>query len=327
MKRSIWRIIFPLAAWVLAACTPVANAPAPLATATEQAALDSKPALEVGATKEPTKSPDELAQPPIDPPATPEAGALSQPVFWQDTVLGLAFELPAGWYTLPAAEGRGVTVSSFDPEREPHKLEWTDQMARMHVRLPAAAEAPMPLEVWLEQARAAASAAHLDVTAVEETQVAGQAAYRLTLVSGSGGVVQQVLALVDGRPVEMLVEGNPELVQPVLDTLRIYPPDGLKPADSETPAAGICAEVKGETALIELGTGPDGLPLAGRCWILPAQARILLVNASQEALHFTFAGYAVDLEPGEERALGRNAGEMLARGAHALPYGPQLWLK
>lgn len=316
MKKSILFWIFTLTAWVLTSCAPAADAPAPVPTATEQAAVDPRPTPEV----------EKAGQPPIDSPATPEAGPLLEPVLWQDTALGLAFDLPAGWYALPAAEERGITLSSFDPEREPHKLEWTDQEARMHVRLPAA-EAPLPLGAWLEQARAAASAAHLDVTAVAETQVAGQAAYRLTLASGSGGVVQQVLARVDGRPVEMLVEGNPERIQPVLDTLRVYPPDGLKPADSETPAAGICGEVKGETARIELGTGPDGLPLAGRCWILPAQARILLVNASQEALHFTFAGFAVDLEPGEERALDLPVGDMLARGAHALPHGPQLWLK
>ncbi len=107
----------------------------------------------------------------------------------------------------------------------------------------------------------------------------------------------------------------------------IAPAAGLKPADSDTPAAGICAEAASAVARIVLGAGPDGLPLAGRCWVLPPAVRIRLVNGSDAPLVFDFAHYRVDLAAGEEMLLDLPVGEFLAPGVHFLPNGPEIWLK
>ncbi len=102
---------------------------------------------------------------------------------------------------------------------------------------------------------------------------------------------------------------------------------GLKPADSDTPAAGICAQAAGELQRIELGAGPDGLPLAGRCWVLPQAVRLQLVNGTDAPLVFNFARYHVDLSPRAEMLLDSPVGEYLAPGVHFLPHGPEIWVK
>ena len=102
---------------------------------------------------------------------------------------------------------------------------------------------------------------------------------------------------------------------------------GLKPADSDTPAAGICGEAQGDPVSIVLGIGPDGIPLAGRCIkITPAQ-RIKLINQSNGPFNILFGEYHIDLPVGSEMLLGKPAGQFLARGVHFLPMGPVLWVK
>jgi len=101
----------------------------------------------------------------------------------------------------------------------------------------------------------------------------------------------------------------------------------LKPADSDTPAAGICGEAQGEIMSIVLGAGQDGLPLAGRCIVFAPSQHIQLVNGTDAALAFDFAGFHVDLPAGGEMLLNRPVGEYLALGVHFLPHGPEIWVK
>jgi hypothetical protein len=102
---------------------------------------------------------------------------------------------------------------------------------------------------------------------------------------------------------------------------------GLKPADSDTPAAGICGEPKDEIVRIVLGSGPDGLPLAGRCLIIHPDQRLKLANGTGSQLSLDFAQFHMDLSAGEEMLLDRPVGEYLALGVHFLPLGPELWVK
>lgn len=102
---------------------------------------------------------------------------------------------------------------------------------------------------------------------------------------------------------------------------------GLKPADSDTPAAGICGEPKDAILHIVLGSGPDGLPLAGRCLIIRPGQRIQLANGTGSQLSLDFAQFHMDLSAGEEMLLDRPVGEYLALGVHFLPLGPELWVK
>ena len=115
---------------------------------------------------------------------------------------------------------------------------------------------------------------------------------------------------------------------PVPDTATPSPSSsGLKPADSDTPAAGICGEAQGDPVSIILGIGPDGIPLAGRCIkITPAQ-RIKLVNQSANLINMNLAGYQINLAVGGEMLLDKPVGQYLATGVHFLPMGPELWVK
>lgn len=102
---------------------------------------------------------------------------------------------------------------------------------------------------------------------------------------------------------------------------------GLKPADSETPTAGLCDEAHEEPVSIVLGLGPDGIPLAGRCiQITPAQ-RIKLINQSNGPFNTQFGEYHIDLAVDSELLLDKPVGQYLAQGVHFLPMGPELWVQ
>lgn len=106
-----------------------------------------------------------------------------------------------------------------------------------------------------------------------------------------------------------------------------YPLPFLKPADGDTPAAGICGTSPGEIVQIELGTGPDGLPLGGRCVQVTPVQRIELANPTFESFHVTFGMFDVDVSSGSVVLLDKAVGEYLAPGVHFLPNGPVIWLK
>lgn len=101
----------------------------------------------------------------------------------------------------------------------------------------------------------------------------------------------------------------------------------LKPADSDTPAAGICADTQYDPVSIPLGSGPDGLPLAGRCIVVNTTQRIQLINQTESQVNFQFAGFDIDLPTGGEVLLDKPAGDYLALGVHLLPMGPEVWVK
>lgn len=101
----------------------------------------------------------------------------------------------------------------------------------------------------------------------------------------------------------------------------------IKPADADTPAAGICGSGAGEIVQIQLGTGSDGLPLGGRCVQVTPLQRIELVNLTLESFHMTFGMFDVEVPSGGMVLLDKPAGEYLAPGVHDLPNGPALWLK
>lgn len=101
----------------------------------------------------------------------------------------------------------------------------------------------------------------------------------------------------------------------------------LKPADSDTPAAGICGEAPYDPVSILLGSGPDGLPLAGRCIVVNTTQRIRLINQTGSQVNMQFAGFNIDLPAGGEMLLDKPIGDYLALGVHLLPMGPEVWVK
>jgi hypothetical protein len=311
--------------FLLSACSPLdaseptadvkLEAATRVAVALTQTALSAPPAPEPSATLTPS------------PPPAAAQSALAQQTY-QDAALGLRFQYPASWFAqAPDSPVPEVALTSFDPLKPPHKLEWTGQTVSIQFRLLSVENTDPSLDAWVEKAKETAAAGYLTVYSEEPLQIAAQPADHLTLVSGSGGVIHQVLTILDGRNYEILIEGNFDLASAVLDTVAVLPSAGLKPADSDTPAAGICGAARDDITRIELGAGPDGLPLAGRCLVFTRRQRILLVNGTDAQLTFDFARYHVDLPAGGDMLLDSPVGEFLALGVHFLPHGPEIWVK
>jgi len=244
---------------------------------------------------------------------------------YQSPSLGVQFSYPAAWY-LRESSG-GVTVTSFDPSNPPHKLEWTDQTTSMQFGFMLLITPPASFDAWVENAKQNALANGLSIYAEERFLIANQPAAHVTLVSGSGGVIHRVLTDLSGRYFEINIEGNYNLAKTVLDSIQPFSSGGLKPPDSDTPAAGICGEAQGDPVSIVLGIGPDGIPLAGRCIkITPAQ-RLKLINQSNGPINVKFAEYYINLPVGGEMLLDKPVGQYLALGVHFLSMGPELWVK
>jgi hypothetical protein len=136
--------------------------------------------------------------------------------------LGIAVEYPIGWYVQDApAEPVDVLLTSYDPADPPHKLEWGPTTVSIGIRAMPPEEALDSLETWMESAKQEALAEMLSVFAEERLILAtGYAAAHITLVSGSGGIIEHVLVDMDGRYFDIIVLGNFELAITVLDTLR-----------------------------------------------------------------------------------------------------------
>jgi hypothetical protein len=81
---------------------------------------------------------------------------------------------------------------------------------------------PASLDAWVEEARQAALANGLSIYADERFQLwyANQPAAHLTLVSGSGGVIHQVLTNLSRRYFEINIEGNYNIAKAVLDSMQ-----------------------------------------------------------------------------------------------------------
>jgi len=263
----------------------------------------------------------------------PEPSASAEVTYPQkmylSSTLGIQFSFPESWHLQEHAEGQPaiLTVTSFDPANPPHKLEWTDQTISMQFRLVAEDIIPQDLDAWVQSAKQTAVDVHLSIFEEERFLIAQQPAARLTLVSGSGGIIHQVLTILTGHNLEINIEGNLDLGKSLLSTVQLNSSSGLKPAEGDTPAAGVCSEPQGDQVAIALGTDASGMPIAGRCVIIQPVQRIRLINQSGGVFTTRFADFNIDLPAGSELVLDKPVGEYLAPGVHFLPLGPVLWVK
>ena len=252
-------------------------------------------------------------------------GGGSEQTLYQSASLGIQFFYPMTWY-LQETPG-GIILTSFDPSNPPHKLKWTDQTTSVQFGFVTLLTPPASFDAWIESARQAVLANGLSISAEERFVIASQPAHRLSLVSGSGGIIHQALTSLSGRYLEINIEGNLDLARAILDSIQPLPVGGLKPPDSQMPAAGICGDAQGDPVSIALGVGPDGIPIAGRCIrITPAQ-HIKLINHSSGPFNIFFGEYYITLPVDSEMLLDKPIGQYLALGVHHLPMGPELWVQ
>ncbi len=99
-----------------------------------------------------------------------------------------------------------------------------------------------------------------------------------------------------------------------------------RPADSDSPASGICLQGEGDVVDVLLGTGSDGLPLTGRCIQITTDQRIKLVNQSGQDYTLSFGPFDKVIPSGDELLLDLPAGDYLESGVHLLPEGPSIWV-
>lgn len=103
----------------------------------------------------------------------------------------------------------------------------------------------------------------------------------------------------------------------------------LYPADSQFPAAGICAEVEGETVnVIVSSQGPPD----PRCYKVRPDQRLNFSNGTLNEIDLQIAGYEIHLGVGESRLLDIPVGDFLATGDHLIVvsggagFSPEIWL-
>jgi len=104
----------------------------------------------------------------------------------------------------------------------------------------------------------------------------------------------------------------------------------LEPPDADLPAAGICAGT--DTSVVEVVLNAD-VP-SPRCTEVTADQRLVVRNATTDAVTVTLADFRVTVAPGESELLDRPFGDYLAPGVHRVSTGalyggsgPEIWLK
>lgn len=102
----------------------------------------------------------------------------------------------------------------------------------------------------------------------------------------------------------------------------------LIPADSDSPAAGICGAMEGETATFVVSLDVP----SPRCAQVYSSQRLEIVNATPAAIVVTFAGRDLPIEAGASFRIEEAFGSYLAPGVHFIfvTQGtgnlPELWL-
>lgn len=105
----------------------------------------------------------------------------------------------------------------------------------------------------------------------------------------------------------------------------------LLPADSQYPAAGVCASPPiGDTAVFDIKSEPDNAPQP-RCQKVSGNQKLQLLNDTDKTLQFSLGQYTMTVSPGKSQTLPVTFGSFLMPGVHQYklsPYlGPELWLQ
>jgi hypothetical protein len=155
-------------------------------------------------------------------PAVPSVTTSTIISTYRGDMLGITFDYPSGWYFQDVPEEPfEVLLTSYDPTSPPHKLEWDEDTVSIRIRLLPIALSSDSLDIWVENTKKALAESHLSIFAEERlTLVTGFQAARITVVSGSGGILEYFLILINGDNYETVIEGNFALAKTVLDTLQ-----------------------------------------------------------------------------------------------------------
>ena len=113
-----------------------------------------------------------------------------------------------------------------------------------------------------------------------------------------------------------------EVEKTILSTFRFVESE-LKPADAQTPAAGICAGPdEGEFAQVALQRTPDNVP-APRCLFIRSDQKLQVTNFTDDTITVTLGRVQMTLKSGETHTDNQIFGSYLAPGVHGISMSPQ----
>ena len=300
MKRILWLLML---LFLLTGCGLLSRSTAPEPTPLPSAALSpGQTAIESSPT--PTKrASEQLYQ--------NDALHLSlrYPSGWQfvdgDRVSGEKFAGADGYFRTGAMSGGGMT------------LEEVAQSEAQHVLKPFGSNPVVEtLQVHGQEARLILPSTDQPKTAVNEP------AWGELLVRYPRPV------LVNHSLVEFFVlYGDVNHIRDLATTITFGDPPGVFSADSDTPAAGICADISG--SLVTLTISSD-VPSPRCAKIAPSQV-ISFINMTGSSVTLTLAWYTIPLGPSETFTFDAPVGAFLAPGVHIPTIqgggnAPELWL-
>ncbi|MGH9245543.1 MAG: hypothetical protein ACRD29_14755 [Acidimicrobiales bacterium] len=126
-------------------------------------------------------------------------------------------------------------------------------------------------------------------------------------------------------PAPTTADPDPTTTSPPTSTT----PTTRKPADADTPAAGVCPENLGPV-VVEVVIHPD-IP-SPRCTQVTAEGRLQVQNDSGQEVTVALADFEAVLAPGAAELFDRPFGEYLEPGVHRVRVslygesGPEIWL-
>lgn len=118
---------------------------------------------------------------------------------------------------------------------------------------------------------------------------------------------------------------NEDVFNQILSTFKFTDQNDLKPADSQTPAAGICAGPSNETTVTVI-TGMDNIPQP-RCSKVTSTQKIKIINNSDQTINGIVGPYTIHALPGQSQTIDATFGSYLLPGVHNFPGGGEIWLQ
>lgn len=118
---------------------------------------------------------------------------------------------------------------------------------------------------------------------------------------------------------------NPGVFDQILSTFKFTEiSNSLIPADSDSPAAGICDTVTGQMVTITIGEDNTSAP---RCVKVTSSQKLSIINNSLTSTEINLSNFPkITIQPGKTYSFSQTLGSFLAPGVHQIG-GAEIWLK
>jgi hypothetical protein len=118
-----------------------------------------------------------------------------------------------------------------------------------------------------------------------------------------------------------------DVLNQIATSFKFIGNQSLKPADGQTPAAGICAD--DNNPIVNIDINPD--TANPRCVKVASQQKLQITNNWGEPIEVKLAQYDVTILPGKKQVVGEVFGSYLGKGVHRVNIfsapSPEIWLQ